>query len=225
MIRGNNLIIAISGKMQRGKDTIGNYLIAKYKFKRIGFADKLKEVCMNYDNSMPGLRSFWNKKVAREVLGNEKCAGEVDILAQRVCPGIWRKLTHEECFGVKTDYARLTLQEFAQGMRQLKADCWVECVIRKCREEGGRWVITDVRYLNEAFAIEVSEDAQIWRVTRPIEDKVGSQHISECNLDNYPFEVNINNDSTIEMLQRRVDKVIKPLLRGTRPFANGEEVY
>lgn len=222
----NNLIIAISGKMQNGKDTIGNYLIAKYKFKRIGFADKLKEVCMTYNNSTAQLCAFWNKKVAREVLNDEKRESEVDALVQKVCPGVWRKLTYDECFGTKTDYSRLTLQEFAQGMRQLKADCWVECVIKKCSEEGGRWVITDVRYKNEAFAIEVSENAQIWRVIRNIPlPGTGSSHISETDLDTFPFEVYINNDGTIEELHQKVDKLIKSLLRGNRPFMSNDEVY
>lgn len=38
------MIIGISGKIQSGKDTIANYLVNKYGFIRIGFADKLKEI-------------------------------------------------------------------------------------------------------------------------------------------------------------------------------------
>jgi dephospho-CoA kinase len=225
MERGN-LVIAVSGKMQHGKDSIGNYLIAKYGFKALRFADKVKEICINYDNSTPKSRERWNKKIAREVLNNELRADEIDKLMQRVCPDVWRRGTHEDYYTIKPEWARLQMQGFAQGMRDLDSDCWVRYVLRKCVKEQGRWVITDLRYKNEAFAIDVSEDAQIWRVVRPIPPSTGANHVSECDLDSYPFEIFINNDGTIEELYKRVDKIIKKLLQGNRPLtSNGEDVY
>lgn len=221
----NNLVIAISGKMRHGKDTIGDYLIAKYGFKPLRFADKVKEVCINYDNSTPELRESWNKKVAQEVLSNVSRDKEVDVLMQSVCPGIWKKLTHEECYGEKTKHSRLTMQGFAQGMRNLDPDCWVRYALSKSCEKKGRWVITDIRYRNEAFAIEGSENSQIWRVIRPMGPQPGGDHVSEVELDDYPFEVYIDNDGTIESLHRKVDKIIRPILKGMRPFAKGGEVY
>ena len=38
------MIIGISGKMQSGKDTIAEYLVEKYGFRRIAFANKIKEL-------------------------------------------------------------------------------------------------------------------------------------------------------------------------------------
>jgi len=221
----NNLVIAISGKMRHGKDTIGDYLVSKYGFKPLRFADKVKEVCMNYDNSTSELRDFWNKKVAEEVLCKVSRANEVDTLMQSVCPGVWKKLTHEECYGEKTKYSRLTMQGFAQGMRNLDPDCWVRYALTKGKREKGRWVITDIRYKNEAFAIEVSENSQIWRVTRTMETQPGGDHVSEVELDDYPFEIFLENDGTIEELHRKVDKIIRAILKGMRPFAKGGEVY
>ena len=46
------MIIGISGKMQSGKDTVADYLVKKYKFKRVAFADKLKEIAKDL--------FFWN---------------------------------------------------------------------------------------------------------------------------------------------------------------------
>lgn len=221
----SNLIIAISGKMRHGKDTIGDRLISKYGFKPLRFADKVKEICINYDNSTSQLRKEWNRKVAEEVLNDVGRFKEVDSLMQQVCPGVWKRLTHEECFGEKTRYSRLTMQEFAQGMRHLDPDCWVRYVLNMGKKNEGRWVITDIRYKNEAFAVEATENSQIWRVTRDIPPPMGSDHISEIDLDDYPFEVYIDNDGSIEKLYKKVDKIIKPILRGMRPFAKGEEVY
>jgi cytidylate kinase len=39
------MIIGLSGKMRSGKDTIANWLVESYGFKKVGFADKLYDVC------------------------------------------------------------------------------------------------------------------------------------------------------------------------------------
>jgi len=220
------MIIAVSGKMRHGKSVISQYLSDRYKFKQAAFAAKMKDTCIDYDNSTPELRSFWNKKVASEVLSAETRADEVDNLMQQICPGIWKKLTHEECYGEKTKYSRLTMQNFAQGMRELEPDCWLDYLTKRLSIEGGRWVISDMRYCNEAFAIEVIEGSQIWRVNREgVESNVGGEHVSEIALDSYPFEIIISNDGTLEDLFRKVDRIMKFILRGERPFTAGSDIY
>ena len=223
----SKLVIGVSGKMQHGKDTVGEHLIAKYGFRRLSFGDKVKEVCMNYDNSTPELREHWNKKVAREVLDDESRADEVDASMQRVCPGVWKKLTYEECYVTKPASARIVMQQFATNeMRRLDPDCWVRCAMQQCQQEkGSRWVITDMRFKNEAYWIEAVDNSQLWRVRRPIPDAPGAEHTSEVELDDYPFEVFVDNDSTIEALYKKVDRIVKRVLSGARPFAVGEEVY
>ncbi len=51
------------------------------------------------------------------------------------------------------------------------------------------------------------------RVTRPdfnaIKDEVMENHVSESDLDNFPFDYHINNDGTIEKLNIKVDEFIK----------------
>lgn len=225
------MIIAISGKMQNGKDTIGEHLISKYGFKRVSFADKVKEICIDYDNSTPTLRAKWNTQIASEIFPNIKGAIEkFDKLMQDIRSGDWQKLTQEECFVTKPDHARLTMQKFAQGCREIFSDCWVNYALKRCLKEGGRFVITDLRYKNEAFAIEMLDgdwiNTQIWRVQRNNPSiTTASNHISEVDLDAYPFECIIDNNKTISDLHRKVDKIMKSMLRGNRPFAIGEEVY
>lgn len=222
----SKLIIGVSGKMQHGKDTVGGHLIANYGFKRLSFGDKVKEVCMTYDNSTPELREFWNKKVAKEVLDDETRADEVDDSMQRVCPGVWKQLTHDDCYVTKPASARIIMQQFATDeMRRLDPDCWVRCALQKYEQETGRWVVTDMRFQNEAYWIEAAENSQLWRVRRPVPDAPGAEHQSERELDDYPFEVFIDNDSTIQALHNKVDRIVKRVLRGARPFAIGEEVY
>jgi len=225
-------VVAISGKMQSGKDTIGSYLVNKYKFKRIAFGDKLKEICMNYDNSTSEKRKQWNRSIAKDLYPEEnieKMSEIIDDLMQRIQPGLWTRLTYDECYKQKTDFSRNVMQQLGEGIRALKGDssCWAKYLIRKCLTRSGRYVICDLRYKSEAFLVEQIDHSQIWRVKRPIEEEslFGSNHISEIDLDDYPFEVVLNNNSTIGELHRQVDKVVRPFLQGQKPFFADNSLY
>lgn len=41
------ILIGLSGKMQTGKDTVADYLVDKYKFVKLSWADKLKSIAMD----------------------------------------------------------------------------------------------------------------------------------------------------------------------------------
>lgn len=224
-MNGQMLIIGVSGKMHHGKDTIGDYLVRRYDFQRIGFGDKLKEIAVTYDNRSSSLRRKSNLLIAKDLFEDENKYDQVDQLMQSICPGVWRKLTQDECYVSKSEYARKVMQLLGEGARQIWSECWINYVLKQCYVRGGRFVITDLRYRNEAFAIEMQPNAQLWRVQRDIAPKFGSEHISEIELDDYPFEVYVDNNSTIEDLHDAIDRIIKPLLHGDRPFAKGGEVY
>lgn len=219
------LIIGVSGKLRHGKDTIGDYLVKRYSFKKVSFGDKLKQICMSYDNSIPELRSTSNQQIVQELFLGKATEQQVDALMQYIQPGVWQKLTQDECYVTKPPHARKKMQLLGEGARHIQADCWVAYALRKCHEEGGRFVIADLRYKNEAFAIEMQPNSQLWRVVRDIEQDEFGAHISEIDLDDYPFEVLIDNNGSLKELYNIVDKVIRPLLQGNRPFASGKEVY
>jgi len=218
-------LIAISGKMRHGKDTIGDYLIARYGFKHIGFADKLKQICQTYEETD---RDACNKQIAAELFPEQDktVVNDIDVLMRAAQPDGWQKLTEDECYDNKTDLSRRVLQHIGDGMRFVRgqADVWARFSLATC--QSGRHVITDVRYKNEAFAIDALPHSQIWRVNRKIEaDPRSAKHISEVDLDDYPFEVVIENNDTIPHLYNKIDKIMKPLEQGRRPFLTGEEVY
>ncbi len=228
MRKPKTLIIGVSGKMRHGKDVIGSYLVDSYDFKRGSFAEEVKRICMYY--SITPDYSNWNEYLADEVLEGAVTSEQVEEFMQKVEAETsggqsWTPLTYEDCFVTKPDYARLKMQAFAQGMRNLHEPCWVNYLMKKCVADGGRWVISDLRYQNEAFAIGAIENNQIWRVRRPIPAPVGGDHISETNLDEYPFEVYIDNDGSLSNLYRKVDKIMKALENDQQPFAKGKEVY
>lgn len=41
------MIIGLAGKLHSGKGTVSEYLVKKYRFKRIGFADSFKNIARN----------------------------------------------------------------------------------------------------------------------------------------------------------------------------------
>jgi dephospho-CoA kinase len=161
------MIIGISGKYQSGKDTIAEYLITHYKFKRIAFADKLKDIAQDL--------FFWN--------------------------------------GEKDAYGRKLLQDIGMKMREVKDDVWVNYVLMTVNDKKFKhqnFVITDVRFLNEAQLVKLA-GGELWRINRDIiRDKSLSQHKSETDLDAYTdFNCVIENDKTINDLYEKVDKLLK----------------
>ena len=77
-------------------------------------------------------------------------------------------------------------------------------------EEGEypNWIITDMRFPNEMQAIKANGGITI-RVVRPDDKKVSSDlHPSETALDNHQFDYKIVNDSTIEDLIDKVEKML-----------------
>ena len=61
-----------------------------------------------------------------------------------------------------------------------------------------KYVITDVRFLNEADMIKAN-NGQIWRIQRTGVGAVNS-HVSESQMDNYPVDQTFLNDGSIEDL-------------------------
>ena len=81
------------------------------------------------------------------------------------------------------------------------------------RDSYPNWLITDVRFPNEAQAIK-DRGGIVIRVNRPSKftgDLSVALHPSETSLDNWEFDVNLENDSNIWDLIRKV-KVLTPLL-------------
>jgi hypothetical protein len=103
---------------------------------------------------------------------------------------------------VKVDYpeARRLLQDLGVGARKTFGDMfWVQQALRQVHFEGN-YVITDVRYPNEAKAIRQYDDAQIWRIKRTGIEAVNS-HESESAMDGEKVDQIFLNNGTLEDLK------------------------
>ena len=70
-------------------------------------------------------------------------------------------------------------------------------------------MFTDVRFPNEADAI-VDRGGQIWRVQRRAVGPLNA-HASENSMTNYPADLVINNDYTLETLAKIVEDAYQTL--------------
>jgi hypothetical protein len=89
---------------------------------------------------------------------------------------------------------------------------WVNSLMSEYKEKNGypNWIITDVRFPNEAKAIKAKNGIiiKINRYNNLIETSGIQQHASEIALDNYDFDYVIENNGTIEDLIFKINKII-----------------
>ena len=166
------MIIGLTGYAQSGKDSVANILVENYGYQRVAFADPIRDLLYATN---PMLKEGY------------RVQGLVDVYG-------WDR--------VKVDYpeARRLLQDLGVGARKTFGDMfWVKQALRQVNFEGN-YVITDVRYPNEAKAIRQYDNSQLWRIKRTGVDAVNS-HESESAMDGEKVDQIFLNNGTLEDLQ------------------------
>lgn len=231
------IVVGVSGKLGSGKDTVAKYLIEKYNFEKVSLADKLKEICMTYDDSSIVETFFCVLDICRDLFGgfNLVLMWRIYKLMKKVQPNGWVRPTFDECYKDKTAFSRRILQDVGDGMRHIKRfydprreqrglpayydyeDVWIDFLLKRVEQyqEGQllKVVIPDVRYINEVRKIR-KFGGEVWRVQRSIDQRKINQgerteFISETQLDNYQLDRYIDNNNTVEKLYRQVDDITK----------------
>jgi hypothetical protein len=169
------MIIGLTGYAQSGKDTVANILVNNYGYTRIAFADKIREFLYEtnpmYD-SIVGEPLFVKAKVDRDGWEEAK----------------------------KSPHIRRLLQTSGVAARKVFGEnFWVQQALKDVHFEGN-YVITDVRFTNEADIIKKYDNSQLWRVKRLGVEAVNS-HVSEHELDGYPVDQIFINNTTVEDLE------------------------
>lgn len=151
-------IIGLGYQARSGKDSVGEYLVQFHNFKQTAFAESLKEAC----------RAIFH-------LDDRHLYGEL----KEVVHPFWETTPRDILQRVGTEALR-------QGF---DPEVWVKsCQLRVKRNPTASWVITDVRFPNEADAIK-SWGGQVFRIDRPVipedEDIATKLHASETSMINY----------------------------------------
>jgi len=194
------MIIGLCGLIGSGKGTVGDILVEEYNFKKISFADKLKD----------GVAT---------VFGWDRSLLEGDTDRSR----LWREKVDEywtkETGRVITP--RLVLQEFGTDcMRKGFYDgFWVSLTKKEILENPGiNYVVTDVRFENEIEMVQ-SIGGEVWRVKRGFDPvwfrmymDIGQEpkdvHESEWRWANADYKHTIENNGTLEQLKNQVSSLL-----------------
>lgn len=181
------MLIGISGKMRSGKDTSYKLLnkIAMEsegnRFKRVAFADPLKEAAMlsiGWDNS---------NNIAELV----KTGGSITI-----------EIDGGEGYSTEYISGREYLQNFGVAAREVYGEnFWVELALDNAWQYNDV-VITDVRFENEAKAIK-EHGGFVFHVFRDKDEQDGT-HISEKKLPEELIDYYIDNTGDLDNLKENL---------------------
>jgi len=207
-------VILFSGKMRSGKNLSADYLFNYLKnnqktYEHLFFAKSLKDNCkQDFTLLQEYLNNYTLKMMLKYNLG-EEFSKDISKLI----------VSDENYYEDKTDITRILLQVYGTEIfrNRVNTNYWVDKVIEQIKESDKQYfVITDLRFPNEIDyfkeAIQcIYVDVNSIRINR---DSVPeNNHISETALDNYDdFDYVVYNNSTIEDLHSKLDKIIKEIV-------------
>lgn len=185
-------LIGLVGKAQAGKDTVANYLVQRYGFTRRMTAERLKAMLLQalQDCPPPG-----------EVIGAALGGNDVHN---------WEVLLYRD----KPPFIRWLLQFVGTNIlrQQVAEDFHAQALARTVDQEvqaGGRVVVQDIRFPNEAEVIRRA-DGELWRVVRTDLNLEGVMyaHPSETALDTLVVDRTLSAPTGVERLYRLVDAIM-----------------
>ena len=204
-------VVAISGHAGSGKDTLADIIIladtwknSKY-FQRM-FPDKAAFIRRFLTNHSITINACSNiQKVAFAGKLKQALAIITDTPLECWSDQVFKNapnmlgLTNE-----KNEFYtnRELLQIFGTEVgRNINQDIWIEALFVSL-EDAGNYIITDLRFENEAKAIKDKLNGKLIRINR---ESVIMPHDSETGLDNYnEFDIVIDNNGTIDDLINKV---------------------
>jgi hypothetical protein len=169
-------IIGLVGFARTGKDTAAQTLIDDFGFERLSFADPIR-------NAIYTLNPYVTEAGLR-------LQNLVDMLGWDAC---------------KTQYleVRRLLQVFGTEVarEQWSDSFWVDLGFSQMKPDG-KYVITDVRFPNEAEAVK-AHGGRLWKIIRPGVGPVNG-HASDSFIDQIECDTLIRNDGFLEDLHSEV---------------------
>ena len=206
------MIVAFSGIKFSGKDTAAECLISRYGFKRIGLADKLKDLCSDvFKVNRQDMDDPSKKELTFEVhlkITNEHLVQLLSTVKNDGFDFSYDKVLEE----VKSNFEGTFLKSIREMLQIIgtdilrtfvKDDIWLE-YITKFFDKKSKIVVTDARFKNERDFLK-KNGAVLVLIKRP---KIVSNntHISENQLgEDSDYDAIIYNDSDIKSLHFTVN--------------------
>jgi hypothetical protein len=187
------MLVAFTGNIGAGKDTAAQILIDKYGYKKISFADRLKDIL--------SILFSWDR----------------DMLEGRTLESRQWREEKDEWWSAKLGRditPRQMLREFGTDIFRDKfnADVWVLCVERMLGRAAGagtdsvKYVITDCRFENEAAMITRlgGRIVEICRNDTGRGQGQGQGHISDAGIPQAYVHEKIDNNGTVSELEAEI---------------------
>lgn len=205
-------IIAVCGFAGSGKDTVGKYLVENYGFQKDSFASPLKDIVSTIFN--------WDRY---------KLEGTTEYNRQ------WRELPDRwwsEKLNIPDLSPRKALQIIGTDLfrQHFTPDLWMLSLENRYNKDKKNIVVTDARFYNEiglikqlggyVISVERGERPIWWDIAHKV-NKTDDEslklyltntervHPSEYSWIGFDMDATINNNSTLEDLNLKVDHVIK----------------
>lgn len=196
MICNNIMIIALTAPKGSGKDLVADYIVEKYHYEKIAYADHLKDI----------LRltfGFSEKELYGTQEDKERINDQYGVSA--------RQMALE--FG---DFLRYQIpNKYPEYKEKMGSDYFVKYLINKIKKSGKSYVISDVRFNNEISELrEAFPDTKIVlirlnRNTNGFNKQTDGHHSEDPNnIDLKQIDMVIDNNGTIEELYSKVNDCI-----------------
>jgi hypothetical protein len=208
------MLIGISGRARAGKDTLAEFFIKKFGFKRVSFADSLKEVCSEaFGIPLDTFHDNNKKDVAFEKplqVNIDHMQSLVMLLKGAGCAPTQAQIDNLIDDGISMQFVspRDLLQRVGTNLcrNHLGDSMWINIFKDKIKKTEGHCIVTDVRFLNERAAITDLNGINILIIRESLPPLPADAHESEL-LGASPenIQVFVTNDSTVGALHREIE--------------------
>ncbi len=173
-------LIGITGLKRSGKDTLGSNFVEKYGYKRLAFADALKDGCKEifgftddqlYGDKKETIDEYWGvtPRTVLQYVGTDLFRDQLGLIIPKIGKNIWLKVVEKKIL-----------------------DEWKN-------NPATRFVITDVRFSNECQMVKELGGIVI-RVKRDSVNNSTDCHSSELEIEKLDVTVEIPNNDTKDEL-------------------------
>ena len=205
-------VIAINGRISSGKDTIGSIIQYLLSGKNVSYSTWL--LMEERNNWKIKKFAYKLKEIAFILTGVDIEKFEDQDFKNKIMPPEWNS------FGKPVTYRYFLQTLGTECLRDhLNTNVWVNALFSEYTEDS-KWIITDLRFPNELKKVKEKDGITI-RVERPCSycnklknhafgcKNILNTHVSERALDDYSFDYNIINDSSIDDLIKNVSIILK----------------
>lgn len=183
------MLIGFMAKKQHGKDTAADYLVQKYDYSKLSFADPLKEGCRQlfgfndeqlYGGKKEEIDPFWgiSPRTVLQFVGTDLCRREMDRIIPGIGNGFWVSSLKKKYIDMKKSNPNVKV------------------------------VVSDVRFQNEVDAIHELGGTVVKVERTGFGENDKDNHESEKNIDLInDYDHLIKNDSSLASFYNKLDKM------------------